>query len=467
MLNPVKYFNDSIFKDMFYAFASNYNMQEKETKGVLTKKNKLADAFSRFRNFEERVYNILSISIAITLVLWPLLNSICCILLFAYWLFFSKKYFNIRSVRSKLVLLFSSSYLFIVVSSFYSTNTSETIFQLQQKLPLLVFPLVFGTTTVSISGLKRKALISLSLSTITGCLLCLANGLLYYFNTSSFSHLYGYDLVILKDMPPFTLGLCCIISIVFHLDGIQNINAPINKRRIYRHWMSFLFLSVFIFLLSNRVVFFCWILTILYYVFTLISSRLYRLITGITILLCVIVTIVFNPALNRQWNDLVDFSENNSIKLDADSSLGRGWGGKAIRLSLWICSWDVIKQHPLTGIGAGDAQDELQKAYETRKFYFASRYNRYNVHNQYLQITLASGVFALLVFIAGIVYPLKIAFKHNNILYIIFLLTFSLICITESILQVNKGIVWYAFFNALFFFSMYEVESEQLQEVHA
>jgi O-antigen ligase len=175
------------------------------------------------------------------------------------------------------------------------------------------------------------------------------------------------------------------------------------------------------------------------------------------------VAVIYNPSLNYQWKDLIDFSEENSIQLDEDKSLGRGWGGKTVRLSIWKCSFDVIKDHWMWGVGTGDAQDELQKAYERRKFYFASMYNRYNAHNQYLQNLLMNGILALVVFLASVIYPLYLSLREggNLRMYTIFLFAVALIFCTESYLEINKGIVFYSFFNSIFAFCLIKDDKTQ------
>ena len=163
-----------------------------------------------------------------------------------------------------------------------------------------------------------------------------------------------------------------------------------------------------------------------------------------------------NPFLNRQWNELTDFSSQNTIQLDKDASLGRSWGGKQLRLAIWKCSMDVIRRNWLSGVGTGDAQDSLQAAYEQRKFYFASRYNRYNTHNQYLQEFVTYGIVGLLIFVACLAGPFFVKFSFSQKqFYWIFLLAFALACITDTPLDLNKGIIWYAFFNSLIFFTYY------------
>jgi O-antigen ligase len=96
----------------------------------------------------------------------------------------------------------------------------------------------------------------------------------------------------------------------------------------------------------------------------------------------------------------------------------------------------------------------LQNAYEKRQFYFASRYNRYNAHNQYIQQAIASGVAGLLVFMACIFIPLFYFIRQRErLIYILFLFCFAFICITESVLETSKGVIWYSFLNSIFAFN--------------
>ena len=80
------------------------------------------------------------------------------------------------------------------------------------------------------------------------------------------------------------------------------------------------------------------------------------------------------------------------IHLDQDSSLGRSWGGGVLRLAIWQCAFDIVREYPIIGVGTGDSQQALQDSYEKRKFYFASRYNKYNAHNQYIQQMVTHGI---------------------------------------------------------------------------
>jgi hypothetical protein len=398
--------------------------------------------------------SILFSGIVISLLFWPLLNSICSLGLFLYWLFFSKKEFSLSAGKSRWIILFSMLYLLVITGTFYSGNMHEALFKLQQKSALLLFPVVMGTSSAITPAVFRRTLSALVWSTFLACLYCIIHGIYIFFRDGTTAQLSGYPMVVLKDMSPFILALCCLLSLTYVLHRVNLVKTgkqPLSP--LYGEAGATIFLFFFLFLLGNRNILICMSGVFIFFCFMLIPKMFYRLSLLAGLVILVILTINFNPYFQRQWNDMVDFSNKNAIQLDKDSTLGRDWGGKTIRLAIWECSMDVIEKYWLTGVGTGDVQDALQQAYEERKFYFASRYNRYNAHNQYIQETLASGLPGLIIFASSIFLPLyHNIIRKKNTLYTLFLLSFAFICITESILEISKGVVWYSFFNALFIF---------------
>lgn len=399
---------------------------------------------------QEQVLTLLGVAIAGSLVFLPLLTSIFSILLFVYWVVFAKK--DLSKQRLGWIILFTSLYLLVIIGSFYSANTKEAMFKLQQKSALALYPLVFGTAVAFTPAVYHRILISFAWFTLAGCLFCLGFGLMNLIRTGSPEMLHGYQMVVLKDMSPFILGLCCLLSVIYLLTAIYRGAFTYGKQR-NTYVILLLFLSLFLFVLGNRNVLFSWSIVIVFFFLRRLFKGYARLLAVGLILALFAAAIAFNPSLYRQVRDLTDFSASNSIKLDEDKSLGRGWGGKALRLAIWRCSMDVIEDHWLTGVGTGDVQDTLQAAYERRKFYFASRYNTYNAHNQFVQETLAYGIAGLILFAACLLAPLLgFGGQADKQLYILFLLSFFIICLTESILEISKGIVYYSLFNSIFAF---------------
>ncbi len=398
---------------------------------------------------EAKVYTWLCIGIVYSLVYWTLLNSILCLALSAYWLFFSRKSFNISTIRSRMVVLFSLLYIVSGIGMLYTSNIEEGWFRMQQRIPLLLFPIVLGTSSALNDTAIKKICYHFVAATSIACLASFVYKLFEYLHTGNPTMITGHDLIIFPDLYPYILGLFCNLCIIIILQALPECSPGRTK------WLLALivFLSLFILLLSTRTIIACWMIVILFFVFRYLTVPLHRVLVGLTMIFILVTSGAAIPSLGKQWKELINFSNAHSIQLDKDASLNQSWGGKAIRVAIWNCSMDVVREHWLTGVGTGDIQDSLQTAYENRKFFFASRYNRYNTHDQYLQILVGHGIGGLAVFLLCLIVPvfyLKGSPFRNT--YLLFLLLFAIGGVTEVMLDVNKGIVWYSFFNSIFVF---------------
>jgi len=385
-----------------------------------------------------------------SMLFWTFLNSALAILITAYWLFFLNKKLNLSDHRSKMLLLFASLYLIGLVGLLYTSNITKGQAILQKQSALLFFPLVFGTTSVLSSLSLKRLMAHFLVATGLTCIIGFGFGAYNFSVSGQIEAITGKGILVFYDFTPFLMGLYCLTALVFTF----NYSEEDFKR--FKKWLTVLtiILSVFIFLLSLRIIIFCWLLLVLFFVWKTIKRTLYRALFAFGFLLVAVISGVLIPPLKNQWRELADSSGKANIILDADSSLGRNWGGKALRIAIWKCSGDVIKKHWLTGVGTGDTQDSLQQAYENRKFYFASRYNQYDAHNQYLQFAIGFGMPGLLLMILCISVPLyQYRRKYSTNAYWLFLAIFALTALTESVLEVNKGIILYSFFNSIFAFT--------------
>jgi O-antigen ligase len=259
----------------------------------------------------------------------------------------------------------------------------------------------------------------------------------------------GKSIVLFHGFRPISMSFYCLLAIIIAFEKIYD-NSIGNKNLLL---FSILLLTSMIFLLSERIIIFSWLIVVMYFLLELFQKWQYKFMLATSAIFMIIVSGFAIPSVKKQWTELFDFSPASTITLDQDASLGRGWGGKALRVAIWKCSTDILEKHLLIGVGTGDVQDSLQQAYENRKFYFASKYNRYNAHNEYLQITLANGLPGLLILLSCIAYPLiHYRKKFTGNAYLLFLLLFTLVAVSESLLEINKGIIWYSFFNSIFAF---------------
>ncbi len=397
---------------------------------------------------ENSIFEWLCIAIVYTIYFWPAGNSGLIILLTIYWLFFKKKSFDLSSVRTRLMILFCSLFLVALIGLSYTENMQDGIFRLQQKSAIFFFPLIFGTIKISEQSIK-KIKFHFILATCLACTISIIYGLIQFFSTGNPDMLAKHNLMIFRDLNPPMSGLLCLVAIIIL---ISEFYWQTTKKILLISAVSLL--SLYIFLLSVRLVIACLLGVLLIFAMRSITSVMHRILLAAMLILVSVLATVFIPTFNKQWKELVDFSASNTIVLDKDESLGRGWGGKSIRIAIWKCSKDVLSDHWLTGVGTGDVQDSLQAAYEKRKFYFAAYHNTYNAHNQYLEFWLANGLPGLLIYILCLIVPLLLYQKYQGSLgYSLFLAIVIIISFTETFLNVNKGIIWYSFFNSIFAFT--------------
>ena len=86
---------------------------------------------------QQKIFTILGIAIAASLVFWPLLTSVASLALAAYWLFGATKKYPQDSDRRLFMVLFTSLYILALIGTLYSANKDEAFFKLQQKSALL------------------------------------------------------------------------------------------------------------------------------------------------------------------------------------------------------------------------------------------------------------------------------------------------------------------------------------------
>lgn len=400
-----------------------------------------------------KILEWLCIAIVYTIYLWPAGNAGFTILLVVYWLIFLKKSFALSTVKSQLTLIFSSLYIITLIGLIYTSNKDEGLFKLQQQSAIFFFPLVFGTIAVP-EGFFRKISFHFILATCGAAFISIVSGVVNFIITGDAAMMAKENLMLFRDLNPPMTGVLCLTAIIILL---TNYIEEAGHKTVAA--FAVILLSAYIILLSVRLEIGLLLLILTIFIFKHIRSILHRVGVALILVIATVVSVISIPTLNRQWNELIDFSPENQIMLDQDASLGKNWGGKSIRFAIWDCSEDILKDHWLLGVGTGDVQDTLQATYERRQFYFASRHNRYNAHNQYLETWLATGIPGLIIYISCLFVPLMVFLRQKDGLgYVLFLGLVIVMSFTESFLNVNKGIVWYSFFNSLFSFGFYRRE---------
>ncbi|MCW3124396.1 MAG: lipid core--O-antigen ligase, partial [Bacteroidetes bacterium] len=122
----------------------------------------------------------------------------------------------------------------------------------------------------------------------------------------------------------------------------------------------------------------------------------------------------------------------------------------AMRLASWQSGIQIIKQHPYTGVGAGDLLEESKKMSHELFPNMQHEEDRKMPHNEFIWIWAAAGIFGLIAYCTAFLYPFVAGIRSRNwlsgILFIIFLSAFM----TEAPLEEQIGSTFYLLFLLIF-----------------
>lgn len=397
-----------------------------------------------------------------------LINNIALFLLALNWLIESNIVNKLeRMKRNRLLFLFIQLYAVYLFGLSYSQNMHQGIFELEKKLTLLFLPLILSTSNTIPARDLRLVFKTFVASCTIAAVICYGyaialnykeghtltyvynaifndihlEGRYYYFNYWYFTYeLFAKPL----SMHPIYFAMYLVFSSCVSV-WLWADFSNWKRSLLLISLLSFNFVTVV--LLSSRAQLAIFVL--LATIFILFQSyQRKKIITGITIMLFVyglgVSIILLNPIARERFID-----SNKPGRHYSDNKYGEG--GLSLRKYKWLYTMEAIKNHPIIGSGTGDSQDELQEIYEANHFKIGYDLH-YNSHNQFLQTTLEVGIIGLISLLVCFVGGFFLAFKTKNYLYVFFIILFFLSCFSESMLEVNKGIVFFSFFNAIFAF---------------
>lgn len=397
----------------------------------------------RRQEFHTKTYFYLALSIAFSLP-FARLTPILIALMLLNWIIEGdlKNKLMILS-KNKFALLFIALYGMHLTGMLYTQNTNSGWFDLEVKFSLLAFPLILATRPFN-----DKDTNSIFLSFIAGGLLSsfvLLGRALYtyiYLDENCFFYMqFSYFL------HPSYLSMYLNTAIAWLLLGILKDTFSKVRSSTILAVLIILFFSFINILLSSKMGMFTTVLIfigfLIYYIF---SRKKYTLgIAGILLMSMMVYSVIrFIPAINDRVNNAVSAITNPNIdKTESEST--------AVRLLIWNACNQIISNNLYLGTGTGDAKDELLKEYEKQGMTGAIEH-KLNTHNEFYQVFVSIGLIGFTLLLAGLLIPLIFAFKTSNTIYLFFILIIIFNFLSESMLETQAGVMFYAYFNSLLCF---------------
>lgn len=392
-------------------------------------------------------YSLILISIFPIIGLKKSALTIIFFCVFSTYIFFSEK--NYKLINSKdfiNILILSSYYISLLVSYVFTENKVVISNLLEKSLCFLVFPLFLIINKSSISKeTYKKCLIGFAYSNV-GLALWVWYKIFLHGIIKSFEENNYYNPIlrnIFNDISEIHLPYLGVFfvfsSLILLKDIFDSKKKQYSKHFIYIFFVLILVLSIFTFAARLALVLFFILFFLI--IFSEIKTSNYKVILAILSLIIAIPLFSLSSVKNR-------IKEITEAKLILPSK-GQSSDQVNFRYGIYNCDYILLKDNWLFGLGADKVQEKLNKCYSsyTYKNFDDFKNINYNTHNQYLDVLLKYGIFGLILFFIYLLWGIKN--KLDIYKYFLFIVVMSMI--SENIFDRQVGIVFFNFFNTLFF----------------
>jgi O-antigen ligase len=340
---------------------------------------------------------------------------------------------------------------FHLLSLSYSNFPLNGLKNLETKLSFVVLPLIlyYFLTKKSIRFTGRVFI----LSAFVCSFLC------WFFALHQFcNELYCRVNDILLDDYPYTnfffasrfslffhpgyFAMYLLAAIVLLLKKLELLFRKKEILRIILTTWSIIFLVATLFASASKSGMICLFVILLWWVIQF-SQRYFKswsAVISITAICILFAAVIYNS------NWLLNSFKSSYYALN---QYGQNVSSSELRLQLWKSASELIKDKPLTGLGVGNVEPELNKVYEQHGI-VSAREKSLNTHNQFLQTWLTTGIGGFIVLTAMLFLPLIYhhRFRKEAWWMALILIGYSA---TESIFETQAGVVYFCFVTPLIF----------------
>jgi O-antigen ligase len=391
--------------------------------------------------------NTIALSIALVGLLLPLNISNIALGLFLVATFVSNLTRKKIQFPSKKQWLFVGFFLLYALGLLYTEDFKYGLKLIERNIVWLLVPLVIPLGM----RMNRKHLFSAFLA-FAIAIHVLMVGLVFiasyrYLDTNDALVFYYAELTEIINFHPVYLSVYLLFGLMILIEAWQKKHI---KTLLYFKIPIIIFDVVLLILLSSKMVLASFILIFLILVIRSYKSKkvIWGSILGIVLLGFVVMQ--FSETRNRINDSLFSSWE----LLEKETFLYNDpFTGITLRLITWKFTMQkfLSEENVVIGVGTGDARNFINDVYRERKM-DAAGYLNFNLHNQYLEYLLKFGILGLIYFGTILFLCFKKAVTSRNRLYFSFLLIFCIFSLTESNLEVQRGIVFFVLINTIFYF---------------
>lgn len=336
-------------------------------------------------------------------------------------------------------------YILYVIGVFYSSDIKEALFDLEVKLPIIIFPVLFFFLPRKFIS-KRN--IWLYCSTIIAGLVinilyCFGYGILNSINNSlplipeiSYTKLS-------HSFHPSYLSLFASIALIFvYKIPFKNLFNFNTRKNVIVKFLLYFIITIFLLMLKSRSGFIAMTISYVWIICNTFFVEKRKLVSIFTfILIAFFYIVVFNSSQFsvRYYNAIENMSESNTTSVYNTNSMSQ-------RKFIYSNCIDLIFKNPIFGVGTGDVKLTLQKLYKDQHFYFKSYLN---AHCQFIQTTIALGAIGFIVLIIIFLLPIIEMYKQKEYFLVTIFVLIGVSFLFESVLERQMGTFFFGLIYVL------------------
>jgi O-antigen ligase len=387
---------------------------------------------------------------------WRGITSICIILLLTGHILenrFSLRLYFGKILRDPFFIGCTAFFLLQLAGLLYTEDLHRGWKNIQLKSALVFIPLAFGNMKLVNESMRKRLFLYYCIVLACAAVYCLVQAAMHYQQVEQNWVFFYHELVKPFRQHAVYFSIYVFIALLFLLETLRKRDYLFARPADI---ILIVFFTLFIFLLSSKLVIAFYGLYLVYYFITLLRKNTTNRVLVVALFILFLGTgaaalTIRNPVSNRFY----EIAEGN-MKLVQQDKFDQGdyFNGLQFRILQWRFVAEILTAHHSwpAGVGPGDAQPLLDQLYISKHMYTGGADGRgrgflgYNTHNQFLEALLQSGIIGLMVFIFITAALIFNAWKSRNRICQFVVLLLIIYSFSESVFETQYGILLYTFF---------------------
>lgn len=358
--------------------------------------------------------------------------------------FFMDKKENIKSklkgvLKDKLVKFYVLFFCMQLLGLFYTENLEFGLTRVEKYLPFLFLPAVLSQEKFNKEKFNKLMNIVKYGITIIFLYYLFVHTIIDGRELNTFVH---FTLNVKMKISQFYLAFIIMIPFLQSMYQVKNNN---NK------YINFLILliSIFLLVILGNVTTLLFLTLYFFYLLLKKTKITYKkFATGIFLVVFLGVLMYQIPMVNNKFQLLYKTTDFNLKTIKTKNKFTHTKNTFEHRVLINIYAFQLIKENFPFGVGTGDFFQELVNKYKINNFKVGFE-DRLNNHNQYLEEFLKTGIFGGFAFIYLLFILFKSSIKNKDFALPVTLF-FMLVCMVESLLFRQHGVLIFSFFIPFF-----------------